>query len=176
MTTEQPNAKLTYCMGDITQDAADIHVVPINCVPGVMGAGLAKVYANWYPGLSLRHRLIHSNRDLRLYVADAMKPYLVDDIPRCHQLLNRGGRALVMFPTKDHWKDPSRLDRVYCGLANLYDILERFEPENPRVTIAMPALGCGLGGLAWKSVQRLVAAWSEGLSDHFHVNLYMPHK
>lgn len=174
MTTTHLN--LTYCHGDITRDAAVIHVVPINCVPGVMGAGLAKAYAHLYrPALQFRHKIVHENRDKRVYVADAMKPYLVDDIPRDWPLLNRGGRALIMFPTKDHWRDPSRPEWIFTGLANLYGILARFEPEAPQVNIAMPALGCGLGGLPWDTTNAIIKAWTCGLDDRFHVKLYMPH-
>ncbi len=61
-------------------------------------------------------------------------------------------RYIINFPTKKHWRHPSKLEYVQTGLADLI--------EQVRVlgigSIAMPPLGCGHGGLDWNDVRPLV--------------------
>ena len=65
-----------------------------------------------------------------------------------------------MVATKDHWRNPTRLDWVNTGLRNLRRCVLVNEP-----VIAIPALGCGLGGLDWADVKPLIekhfADWPE---------------
>lgn len=64
-----------------------------------------------------------------------------------------GPSYILCFPTKFHWRDKSRLEWVSSGL----DSLRKWLIENPMRT-AMPALGCGAGGLAWNPVKKLIKA------------------
>jgi O-acetyl-ADP-ribose deacetylase (regulator of RNase III) len=61
-------------------------------------------------------------------------------------------RYVVNFPTKRHWRDRSRLDDIEAGL----DSLEVAVNAIGISSIASPALGCGLGGLAWREVEPLI--------------------
>jgi O-acetyl-ADP-ribose deacetylase (regulator of RNase III) len=60
------------------------------------------------------------------------------------------GKWVVNFPTKMFWRQPSKLQYVQSGLPALVD----FVMMNAVGSIAIPALGCGLGGLSWPSVKR----------------------
>lgn len=53
------------------------------------------------------------------------------------------------FPTKRHWRDSSRIEDVESGLVALVETIA----EHGMRSIAVPALGCGLGGLAWMDVR-----------------------
>jgi len=66
-----------------------------------------------------------------------------------------GPRFIVNFPTKRHWRGKSRIEDIESGLAALrHEIGER-----DIRSIAIPALGSGLGGLNWPEVKsRIVAA------------------
>lgn len=61
-------------------------------------------------------------------------------------------RYIVNFPTKNHWRDASHLEDIRMGLESLVAELDRLSIR----PIAIPALGCGLGGLDWQDVQELV--------------------
>lgn len=61
-------------------------------------------------------------------------------------------RYIVNLPTKAHFRDPSTLSYVDEGLA----ALARTAPELGLTSIAVPALGCGNGGLGWAEVRPLI--------------------
>jgi O-acetyl-ADP-ribose deacetylase (regulator of RNase III) len=65
-----------------------------------------------------------------------------------------GSRLIVNFPTKRHWRHPSRLSYVQAGLVSLRDVVVRED----LASIAIPPLGCGNGGLDWVQVRPLIAA------------------
>ena len=60
---------------------------------------------------------------------------------------------IVNFPTKRHWRDQSKLADIGLGLARLAIYLHDFD-----VSVGMPALGCGLGGLDFADVKKHVVA------------------
>ena len=60
---------------------------------------------------------------------------------------------IVNFPTKRHWRDKSKYDDVEEGLKAFRRYLD--ELGRP-VRVALPALGCGHGGLDWSRVRRLI--------------------
>lgn len=67
-------------------------------------------------------------------------------------------RCIIHFPTKRHWRDASRLEDIEAGLAAL---AEEVRARAIR-SLAVPALGCGLGGLDWARVRpRIVDAFAQ---------------
>lgn len=69
-------------------------------------------------------------------------------------------RFIINFPTKRHWRSPSRLADVAAGLPSLAETIERNEIR----PVAIPALGCGHGGLDWVGVEPLIRQTLEPLS------------
>ena len=71
----------------------------------------------------------------------------------------RGSEQWILnFPTKNHWRSPSRLEWVEAGLEKFVNTY-----ETQGVTdIAFPKLGCGNGGLEWQDVRTLMERY---LSD-----------
>lgn len=63
-------------------------------------------------------------------------------------------RWIINFPTKRHWRDPSRLEDIESGLVDLRRVIVEFNIRS----IAIPALGCGLGGLDWAVVKPMIVA------------------
>ncbi len=115
--------------GDLLRDEADLLVVPVNVV-GVMGGGLAKSFADVFPQV------------LKPYRAACLSGALVVGSVWRH------GRLLCL-PTKQHWKDPSKLSYVVKGV----DAMDRYCQEHNIRSVAVPKLGCGLGGLKWVEVR-----------------------
>lgn len=117
---------------------ADAIVNPVNCV-GVMGKGLALEYKNRF---LLNYMAYRAHCD-----AGMMKPGQLF----CFEQLG-APKWIVNFATKDHWRDPSKMDWIASGLSQLREWLV----VNDVHSIAIPALGVGLGGLPWDAVKRQV--------------------
>ena len=61
-------------------------------------------------------------------------------------------RYIINFPTKRHWKEKSKLDDVKAGLSALVEDVKKLGIRS----VAVPPLGCGLGGLSWNQVYSLM--------------------
>lgn len=125
--------------GSIFEVEAEALVNPVNCI-GVSGAGLAKQYKDAYPANFELYNTVCGKGKLKI------GQILVTQIrvePRCY---------IVNLPTKIHWKDPSQLFWVHRGLIALL----RWARREHIQSIAMPRIGCGLGGLPWPEVRALI--------------------
>ena len=74
----------------------------------------------------------------------------------------------LLFATKRKWRENSRLDDIEGGL----DWVQRNFKEQGIQSLAMPALGCGLGGLDWKDVGPLMCKYLHGIG--IPVAIYLP--
>lgn len=61
---------------------------------------------------------------------------------------------MVCFPTKRHWRDQSVIGDIISGLAALRAWANGYTDIDP--IMAVPMLGCGLGGLPWDEVRPLI--------------------
>ena len=144
---------VTFTSGDIFSSPAQVLTNTVNVV-GVMGAGLALEFKRRYPAMFEDYRA----RCERQGVLPG-EPYLWED-DRV-QILN--------FPTKRHWQNPSRLEDVDNGLQFLAANYQRLGIQS----VALPPLGCGLGGLKWEQVRPLIVKHLGGLPD-LEVYVYEP--
>lgn len=124
-----------WTTGDIFAESYDVLVNPVNCV-GVMGAGLAK---------SFRERFPRMFTDYQRTCEEGL-------VPGALHIWSSTTICIVNFPTKHHWRDASRLEWILSGLKLLKFYLQKLAP----LRVALPALGCGLGGLPWCSVKSLM--------------------
>lgn len=140
---------ITIKKGNFFDFNADVRINTVNCY-GVMGAGVALQFKNLYPEMFIEYKKMCANRSLRpgnLHVWKSKDFF--NDI------------TIINFPTKDHWKAPSEYEYVEKGLKALVKYLINLEP----LTITLPALGCGHGGLNWDNVRSLIY---ENLKDLNH--------
>lgn len=70
-------------------------------------------------------------------------------------------RVIINFPTKNHWKGHSKLDDIRSGLRDLVEVVRS---EGLR-SVALPPLGCGLGGLRWEEVRPEIEAAFASMPD-----------
>lgn len=127
--------------GDILASGADVIVIPVNTV-GVAGTGLALAAKQHWPRW-FRDYAGHC-RTTSFRAGDwIVHPPEVADHPR-----------LVSFATKAHWWNPSRIEWLAQGLPDLADVMTQSRPGS----VAIPALGCGRGGLAWADVLPIIQA------------------
>lgn len=62
-------------------------------------------------------------------------------------------RWIINFPTKGHWKYPSKIEWIDQGLDDLRRVIEQLKIRS----IALPPLGSGNGGLEWNDVRPIIA-------------------
>lgn len=72
-----------------------------------------------------------------------------------------GPKWIINFPTKKHWRQPSKLEWITEGLKDLRGIIV----ENEIQSIALPPLGSGNGGLDWSVVREKIIEALAGLDD-----------
>jgi O-acetyl-ADP-ribose deacetylase (regulator of RNase III) len=148
---------IKFRQGDILQADAEALVNTVNCV-GIMGRGIALQFRKAFPENYEIYRAACRRQEV--------KPgkMLVFESQR---FINP--RYIINFPTKRHWKGKSRLHDIEAGLAAL---VEEVRARHIR-SIAVPPLGCGLGGLDWIIVRRIIEEAFRGLPA-VQVFLYEP--
>lgn len=143
--------------GDILLADAEALVNTVNCV-GVMGRGIALQFRKAFP----------TNYDVYKALCDRKKLHpgmvLTHEL---HQLHNP--QLIINFPTKNHWKGKSQIKDIASGLEAL---VKEVQLRNIR-SIAIPPLGCGLGGLDWAEVRPMIEHAFAVLPD-VRVLLYEP--
>ena len=136
---------IAWRTGDILQADVEALVNPINCV-GVMGRGLALQFKQEFP------------ENFEAYSAACARGDVVPGrmfIHATEALANL--RYIINFPTKRHWRGKSRMAAIETGLIALKQEVQRLGIAS----IAIPPLGCGLGGLDWSEVRpRIVDAFA----------------
>ena len=125
---------ISLIQGNIFSSCASVLVNPTNCI-GPMGAGLAKQFKEKFPGLA---------ESYWNYCRKGMiKPGIL------HLYTINSDLRVLNFPTKNHWKDPSKMEYVELGLNKFIDSY-----NNKGInSIAFPLLGAGLGGLDKEFIQ-----------------------
>lgn len=141
-----------YVVGNILDTEAKYILNPVNCV-GTMGKGLALQIAKKYP--------------------ESVGPYKEDcqhgslSIGNLTSFKTKDGKTIINFPTKDHWRDPSKYRYIESGLENLTFYIKFSGNENSHLSFAIPPLGCGLGGLKYDFVHELIQIY---LSEFKNIN------
>lgn len=79
--------------------------------------------------------------------------------------LQSGRKFIINFPTKVHWRQPSKYEYIDKGL----DALRILIQEEKIPSIAIPPLGCGNGGLEWTRVRAMIAQKLSGLDIKIQV-------
>lgn len=148
---------IKHTQGDILRADVEALVNTVNCV-GYMGRGIAAQFSRAFP------------ENLRAYET-ACKRHEVQPgrmfIVETGQLMNP--RYIVNFPTKRHWRGKSRMEDIESGLAALVADVQRLGIRS----IAIPPLGCGLGGLDWADVRpRIERAFAP--LDNIQVLIFEP--
>lgn len=130
---------IEYTTGNILEAQVDALVNPINTV-GIMGKGLALQFKTSYPEMFVEYKKQCNKGRIKVGNVYIYETKLA--IPR----------YIINFPTKEHWKNPSKIEYIIEGLNSLYWVLLKY----PIKSIAIPPLGCGLGGLDWEEVKGLI--------------------
>lgn len=141
---------LIYLRTSIFDSPAQTLVNTVNCV-GVMGKGLAKEFKSREPLMFRSYKALCDEKKLR--------PGLL--------WLWRGKSSWVLnFPTKQHWRSPSRLEWIEAGLEKFASRYQDLQIED----ISFPRLGCGNGDLNWEDVRPLMERYLSDISIPVYIH------
>jgi O-acetyl-ADP-ribose deacetylase (regulator of RNase III) len=142
--------------GNLLESTADALVNTVNTV-GVMGKGIALQFKKAFPDNYKAYKRACDHGEV---VPGHMFTFHTGRL---------SPRLIVNFPTKRHWRQPSRLEDVREGLADLVRVIMDFKIKS----LAIPPLGAGNGGLDWNKVRPLIVEALAGL-DGVTVHLFEP--
>jgi O-acetyl-ADP-ribose deacetylase (regulator of RNase III) len=152
---------IQFVQGNLFDSQAEALVNAVNTV-GVMGRGVALEFKNRFPENYRAYRATCKSEEL---IVGKMFTFELNRETQLEQ-----PRWIINFPTKQHWRNPSKLEFVRDGLEDFVCVIE----ANNIRSVALPALGCGTGGLEWKTVRLLLEASLEPL-DHVAFEIFEPH-
>lgn len=124
---------IEYIEGNIFNSPAQVIVNTVNTV-GVMGKGLALSFKKRYPKMFEAYKKACDKHQLT--IGKLMLYYAPD-------------HWIMMFPTKESWRNPSKLEYLEAGLNKFVTTYA----EKKITSIAFPKLGCGNGELSWADVK-----------------------
>ena len=139
---------IRFTSGDLLRSEADALVNAVNCV-GAMGRGIALQFKKEFPKNFEEYKNACDRGEVvpgKMFITErnALNP----------------PRYIVNFPTKRHWRGKSRIGDIESGLVMLRDEIEARDIGS----IAIPPLGCGLGGLNWPDARRLIVNQLSGMT------------
>ena len=140
---------ITFTTGNLLDAPTEALVNTVNTV-GIMGKGIALMFKEAFPDNFRAYEQAVRHNEVRVGHMFVTENPALD-----------GPRWLINFPTKQHWRHPSKLVWIKDGLADLVQVIR----QNQIKSIALPPLGCGNGGLEWPEVRAAIAASLAELHD-----------
>jgi len=132
---------IIFTKGDLLQqNDVDAIVNTVNCV-GVMGKGIALQFKKKWPGNFKEYATACKDNIIKI---GKMHVYETDNMFLPKYIIN--------FPTKNHWKEKSKIKYIQEGLDDLIIQIKKYHINS----IAIPPLGCGNGGLNWQEIKLLI--------------------
>jgi O-acetyl-ADP-ribose deacetylase (regulator of RNase III) len=150
---EARSSNVVFLEGDLFKSGQQTIVNPINC-RGKMGRGLALTYKKKFPAMNGDYEQRCSRNEVKVG-----EPYLWKE---------SAALWILNFPTKDDWRHPSDISYIRSGLEYLASHATEWGIES----LAIPALGCGLGELGWDKVRPLILEYMAPLG--IPVKVYEP--
>jgi O-acetyl-ADP-ribose deacetylase (regulator of RNase III) len=148
---------IEYAKGNLLDDSSDALVNTVNEI-GVMGKGIALMFREGFPDNTVAYERACKAKEIR-----------VGHVFVTENRALTGPRWIINFPTKKHWRHPSRLEWIRSGLKDLVRVIR----EKDIQSVALPPLGCGNGGLEWVQVrQEIEAAMAE--IPEVQIRVYAP--
>ena len=148
---------IRYTTGNILESQSEAIVNTVNTV-GVMGKGIALMFKQAYPNNFQQYVEAVKRNEIKI---GRVFPVETENLV--------GPKWILNFPTKQHWRRPSRLEWIEAGLRNLSETIKRLGIQS----VSVPPLGCGAGGLQWDTVQPLIEEIL-GAVPHLDILIYQP--
>ena len=140
---------LQYMEGDMFTSTTQVLTITVNCV-GAMGKGIALTARQKYPQAYQHYKGLCKDGKIK-----PGEPTLIFT-----------ERPLLLFPTKDNWRNPSQIEWIDEGLRRIALNIDKFD------SLALPPLGCGNGGLQWSNVEELIQHHLSNINRY--IEIYPP--
>jgi O-acetyl-ADP-ribose deacetylase (regulator of RNase III) len=135
---------ILYVKGNLFQSPAQVLVNTVNTV-GVMGRGIALEFKQLFPEMYRQYRNMCEQGKFEIGML---------------WLYKSDNKWVLNFPTKRHWRQPSRTEYIEAGLKKFVSTYSELEIHS----VAFPALGCGNGQLDFREqVQPLMKQYLSSL-------------
>ena len=162
---------LSVFKGDMFSSRLHTLTVSVNIV-GIMGKGLASRAKYQFPDVYVYYQDLCRNKRLLmgkpfLYKRETSLDYILADEPTTLKNIN-GVTWFLLFPTKKHWRENADFAAIEQGM----QWLKAKYKEEKIESLAIPALGCGLGKLDWKDVGPMLCKYLKTFD--IPIQLYIP--
>ena len=144
----------SYMTGDLLKSDAEALVNTVNC-EGYMGKGIAYQFKLQFPKNNEAYKKACQNGELR---------------PGKLHYSAENGKIIINFPTKDKWREKSKIEYIDIGLSALIELIIKLSIKS----IAIPPLGSGNGGLIWHEVKKIIEEKLEGISRTVDISIFEP--
>ena len=140
---------MMFTTGNLLDAETEALVNTVNTV-GVMGRGIALMFKEAFPENTIAYEKACKLGDVRVgHMFVTVRESLI------------GPKWIINFPTKEHWRNPSRIEWIREGLKDLRRVI----CEEKITSIALPPLGSGNGGLLWADVRQEIHDRLSDLTD-----------
>ena len=162
MSEKKDNQHITLDNGNVFLTNYQTIVITVNCA-GVMGKGIALQAKDLFPDAYEYYKDLCEKDEMHMGV-----PVLYDKHSNSLQTTDKEYKKLLLFPTKQHWKMSGDIVSIEKGLQWLVGNYKKCGIKS----LAIPALGCGNGGLDWKDVGPLLYKYLKRLN--ISVQIFYP--
>jgi O-acetyl-ADP-ribose deacetylase (regulator of RNase III) len=145
---------LSYVSGNLFESPAQTLVNTVNTV-GVMGKGIALTFKSLFPDMFREYQCLCERGQLRI---GSLHVFPTDT------------KIILNFPTKQHWRNPSKLEYIEAGLQTFAATYEHAGIHS----VAFPPLGCGNGELDFSAVRPLMERYLEPLPIRVYIYAPLP--
>lgn len=150
--------RISLVKGDMFFSRMQTLTISVNCV-GVMGKGLASTAKYRFPDVYVSYQDICKKKSIKMgtpYVYQRESSVFNELADETSGLENSESQTwFLLFPTKEHWRNNADREGIERGLQWLVNNYKR----KGITSLAMPALGCGLGQLEWKDIGPLMCKY-----------------
>lgn len=134
---------IKYIKGDLFSSLAQVLVNTVN-LDGVMGKGIALQFKKLYPEMFKKYQAYCEQKLLQIGKL---------------QIYKTPNKWILNFPTKNHWRNKSKMEYIEKGLQKFVDTYA----DRGITSVAFPKLGCGNGGLEWQEVKPVMDRYLKNL-------------
>jgi O-acetyl-ADP-ribose deacetylase (regulator of RNase III) len=161
---------ISLAKGDMFYSKLQTLTISVNTV-GVMGKGLASTSKYQFPDVYVAYQDLCKSKKLRVGKPAIIKREVV--LSDIYAEMDHGaqkGTWFLLFPTKAHWRDDSKIEYIVDGMG----WLDQHYKKEGIESLALPALGCGLGNLEWKQVAPVICS----VVKHWDIQtcIYLPNE
>jgi O-acetyl-ADP-ribose deacetylase (regulator of RNase III) len=148
---------IKYRIGNIINSESEAIVNTVNLY-GIMGKGIALAFKKAFPLNFRLYKKACENKDI------AIGKLFVSDTGEIHP------KYIINFPTKNHWRHPSKYEYIEEGMKDLVRIIKEYDIKS----IAIPPLGSGNGKLEWQKVSTIIEDYLHSIEYFVDITIYQP--